>query len=79
MLKQIKIYFYVIKFQKRDFFYAYIFTINHFINNVILTNIDNVVSIEISEKIVVNFSKHVKRLYDIVIINIIHKNCTIET
>ena len=79
MLKQIKIHFYVIEFQKRNFFHVYIFIINYFINDVILINVNNVVSIEISEKIVVNFSEHVKRLYDIVIINIIHKNCTIET
>ena len=78
MLKQIKIYFYVIEFQKRDFFYAYIFIINYLINNVTLINVNNVISIEIFEEIVVNFLKHVKRLYDIVIINIIHKNCTTE-
>ena len=43
MLKQIKIYFYVIKFQKRSFFHVYIFNINYFINNVILNNVNNVV------------------------------------
>ena len=79
MLKQIKIYFYVIKFQKRNFFHVYIFIINYFINDVILINVNNVVSIEIFKKFIVDFSKHVKRLYDIMIINIIYKNCTIET
>ena len=79
MLKQIKIYFYVIEFQKRDFFYIYILIINYFINNVILINVNNVVLIKILKEFIVKFSKHVKRLYNIVIINIIHKNCTIKT
>ena len=78
MLKQIKVHFYVIEFQKRDFFYAYIFIINYFINDVILINVNDIVTIKIFKKNIVNFSKHVKRLYDIVVINIIYKNCTIK-
>ena len=78
MLKQIKVYFYVIKFQKHNLFHIYILIINYFINNVISINIDDIVSIEIFKTFIVEFSKHVKQLYDIVIINIIHKNCTIE-
>ena len=79
VLKQIKIHFYVIEFQKRDLSYVYILIINYFINNVISINVDNVVSTEIFEKSIIDFSEHVKRLYNIVIINMIHKNCTIET
>ena len=78
MLKQIKIHFYVIEFQKRDFFHAYIFNINYFINNVILSDVDNVVQIKIFNEFAFNALKHQKRLYDIVKINIIHKNCTIK-
>ena len=58
MLKQIKIYFYVIEFQKRDFFYVYIFSINHFMNGVISNNVDNVVQIEIFNEFVFNALKH---------------------
>ena len=79
VLKQIKIHFYVIEFQKRDFFNAYIFNINYFMNDVISINVDNVVQIQIFKKFVVNDSKHQKRLYDIVKINMIHKTCTIKT
>ena len=58
MLKQIKTHFYVIKFQKRDFFHVYIFVINYFMNDVILIDVDNVVQIEIFKKLVVNVLKH---------------------
>ena len=80
MLKKIKIYFYVIKFQKRDFFYVYIFIINYFINDVILTNVDDVIQTIIFEistiDVFIHYSK--KRLYEIVKINMIYKNCKIE-
>ena len=79
MLKQVKVHFYVIKFQKRDLFHVYIFNINHFINDVISINVNNAVQIEIFKKPAANDSKYQKRLYNIVKINIIHKNCTIKT
>ena len=48
-------------------------------NKVTLIDVNNVVQIKIFKKLVVNVSKYQKRLYDIVKINIIHKNCTIKT
>ena len=78
MLKQIKAHFYIIEFQNRDFFYVYILVINYFINDVISIDVNNAVQAEIFKKFVVNASKHQKRLYDIVKINVIHKNCTIK-
>ena len=80
VLKKIKIHFYVIKFQKRDFFHVYIFIINYFINNVILTNVDDVIQTIIFEISTIDVFVHCskKRLYKIVKINMIHKNCKIE-
>ena len=80
MLKKIKIHFYVIEFQKRDFFYVYIFIINYFINDVILTNVDDVIQTIIFEISIIDAFAHCskKRLYEIVKINMIHKNYKIE-
>ena len=80
VLKKIKTHFYVIKFQKRDFFHVYIFIINHFMNDVTLANVDNVIQAIIFEIPAIDASVHCskKRLYEIVKINMIHKNCKIE-
>ena len=81
VLKKIKTHFYVIKFQKRDFFHAHIFIINHFMNDVILTNVDDVIQAIIFKVSTIDVFAHCskKRLYEIVKINMIHKNCKIET
>ena len=80
VLKKIKTHFYVIKFQKRDFFHVYIFIINHFMNGVISTNVNDVIQTIIFEFSAIDVFVHCskKRLYEIVKINMIHKNCKIE-
>ena len=80
VLKKVKVHFYVIKFQKRDFFHVYIFIINHFMNDVISTNVDDVIQTIIFEISAIDAFAHCskKRLYEIVKINMIHKNCKIE-
>ena len=80
MLKKVKAHFYVIEFQKRDFFHAHIFIINHFMNDVTSTNVDDVIQTIIFEISAVDAFAHCskKRLYEIVKINMIHKNCKIE-
>ena len=81
MLKKVKTHFYVIEFQKRDFFHAHILIINHFMNDVISTNVDDVIQTIIFQISAANASAHCskRRLYEIVKINVIHKNCKIET
>ena len=76
MLGQVKAHSYVIEFQKRGLPYAYILIINYSMDGVTSANVDNAVSAEIPEEATANSPEHVKRLYDIVVTNMIHKNCT---
>ena len=80
MLRKVKAHFYVIEFQKRDLFHAHILIINHFMNGVISANVADVIQTIIFEISAVDAFAHCskKRLYEIVKINMIHKNCKIE-
>ena len=78
VLDEVKIYTYVIKFQKKNLFHVHILIINHFLNEVTNDNIDVVVKIVISlmSKDYVTNSKFKKtRLYDLMTSHMIHKNC----
>ena len=68
MLNVIKIYIYVIEFQKRKLFYVHILIIIISKNDINLNNVNNVV-----KTIIFNLNKN-KKLYDLIIKNIIHKN-----
>ena len=69
VLSEIKTHIYVIKFQKRDLLYIHILIVVTSQNDVNSTNVDNVVKAVIFD-LVVN-----RKLYNLVLKHIIHKNC----
>ena len=69
VLKKTKTHIYVIKFQKRGLFYIYILIIAVFENGVNTANADKII------KTIILDSKKNRKLYDLILKHIIHKNC----
>ena len=69
MLKKTKAHIYVIEFQKRDLLYVYILIIAVFENDINIANIDKIV------KAIIFNSKKNRKLYNLILKHIIHKNC----
>ena len=69
MLEKIKTHTYVIEFQKRNLFHAYILIIAHLDDDITQNNIDDVVQIIISNR------EEDSMLYELITKHIIHKNC----
>ena len=79
VLEKIKIYIYIIEFQKRDLFYTYILIINYFRDDVKKGNLSYVVQVVIFSRFFLLFRDVVEilkqRLYRLVIKYIIYYNC----
>ena len=75
VLKEIKIYVYVIEFQKRDLFHAHILIINHFRDEITKVNVNQIVQTMIFFKFENEVFDEKRRLYELITTHMIHKNC----